>query len=71
MHGLRESIVEVFPALPPATVDNLVQRLTEEIGLVGMQDVVHVCMKDFGELLKPTQARKLLAAWKPGESQSL
>ena len=66
MDGLRESIVKVLPAPPPATVLNLVHRMTDENGLVDMQDVVHVCMEDFGKLLKPIQARKLPAAWKLG-----
>lgn len=60
---VKAALKKAVPTLCDELVDNVVRKLTEEVGVSAVEDLTAVQEQDFIPYLKPIQARKILAAW--------
>jgi len=64
---------DIRAVLPNISEDSIAQILTRlaDIGVESSQDLQHVTEEDLSAVMRPIQARKLLAAWsQPDQSQT-
>ncbi len=63
---IKQAISSILTTISAELLQSVVQKLTDEVGVQSKEDLSLVSANDFGNLLKPIQVRKLLAAWKEG-----
>ena len=65
MEEIEKALQSVLPNMEPDVIEKTVAKLCE-IGVTNREELVYVEEKDLLEVLKPIQARKLLATWAVG-----
>ncbi|MEQ2301167.1 hypothetical protein AMECASPLE_033142 [Ameca splendens] len=61
--NLRSSITKVLPDLAPSVLEIVLEAL-HSLGVETSDDLQFINETDLDSVLRPVQARKLLAAWK-------
>nr|XP_047137387.1 uncharacterized protein LOC105850408 [Hydra vulgaris] len=69
--SMKKAIMFILPSLSSETLELIINRLIDDVGVQNIGDFVFVTEEDFGTFLKPIQIRKLLAAWKEEKNPTI